>query len=194
MVPHVLLLVNMWYFFGGEIMKIFLISGKARSGKETTAKIIQDYFKDFKTVVITEYSKYIKLYAKELLGWDGTDQSKPRKFLQDVGYLIRHKLFSEDFFVKRMKEDIEIYKLYADILIIADVRYPNEIIDIKSSYDDVVSINIINGYNENKQSRTISSHESELALDNFLDFDYVVKNIDKEELKKEIINIMEEVK
>ena len=49
-------------------MKIFLVAGKAGSGKGEVSKIISDYYnkKGYKTV-ISEFSKYLKLYAKEMI-------------------------------------------------------------------------------------------------------------------------------
>ena len=67
-------------------MTIFLIAGKSGSGKSTVAKIIKDYYEEKKQkTIITQYSKYLKIYAKEMLGWNGDDQKKPREFLQEMG-------------------------------------------------------------------------------------------------------------
>ena len=47
-------------------MKVYLIAGRARSGKTQTAKILKELLeKENRKVVITEYSKYIKLFAKD---------------------------------------------------------------------------------------------------------------------------------
>ena len=63
-------------------MKIFLIAGKAESGKAEVAKMIKEYYiYQRKDAVITEYSKYLKEYAKEMTDWDGLKVNKPRKFL-----------------------------------------------------------------------------------------------------------------
>jgi len=48
-------------------MKLVLIAGKARSGKTQIAKMLKKLLQDRNMkVAITEYSKYIKLFAKEL--------------------------------------------------------------------------------------------------------------------------------
>lgn len=41
--------------------------------------------------IITSFSKYIKMYAKEIIGWDG-NEPKPRKFLQDLGVTIKENM------------------------------------------------------------------------------------------------------
>ena len=73
-------------------MKIYLVAGKAGSGKGEVAKIIKEHYLSLKKKpVITEYSKYLKLYASEILGWNG-GEPKPRKFLQDLGVTIRENI------------------------------------------------------------------------------------------------------
>ena len=45
-------------------MKIFLISGKSQSGKGEVARIIKNYYNQkHQKSIITEYSKYIKLFT-----------------------------------------------------------------------------------------------------------------------------------
>ena len=66
-------------------MKIFLISGTAGSGKGEVAKLIKEfYIYKLESSVITEYSKYLKSFARELTDWDGNPNTKPRKYLQFI--------------------------------------------------------------------------------------------------------------
>ena len=70
-------------------MKIYLVAGKSGSGKGEVANIISEYYlANGKKTLITEFSKYIKMYAREVINWDGTNP-KPRKFLQNLGVTIR---------------------------------------------------------------------------------------------------------
>lgn len=175
-------------------MKIFLISGKAQAGKGEVAKVIKNYYnqKQEKSV-ITEFSKYIKLFATEMTSWTGETKQKPRKFLQDMGYYIRNYLNMPDFFINRMKEDIKIYEYFFDNIIIADVRYPSEILKIKESYENVYSIHITRT-EQNTLKVEEANHESEHALKDFEYFDYKIENKEKEELIERIKNILEEIK
>lgn len=71
-------------------MKIFVVGGKSGSGKGEVAKFINEfYIYKLKKCVITEYSKYLKEFAKELTDWDGISSNKPRDFLQEFGSKIR---------------------------------------------------------------------------------------------------------
>ena len=50
-------------------MKIFVVGGKSGSGKNEVAKMIEEFYTyKLKKCVVTEFSKYIKLFAKELIG------------------------------------------------------------------------------------------------------------------------------
>ena len=176
-------------------MKIFLIAGKAGAGKQEIAKIIKEfYIYQKKDAVITEYSKYLKEYAKEMIGWNGLQATKPRKFLQDLGLYIRKDLNMPNFFTERMLEDLKVYDRDYDIAVICDVRYPNEIKDIKNVYDDVVTMLVINQFAASTLSVEEQIHPSELALDSYNDFDYTIINNDLNAVKKEIFNILEGMK
>ena len=71
-------------------MKVILIAGKARSGKTKAAQLLKEILtKKNEKVVITEYSKYIKLFAKDLLGWDMVSEPKPRAVLRNMGEYVR---------------------------------------------------------------------------------------------------------
>ena len=59
---------------------IFLIGGKARSGKTTLGNFIkEEYKKNAKQIASMMYANYIKNYAKEYFGWDGSEETKPRE-------------------------------------------------------------------------------------------------------------------
>lgn len=173
-------------------MRIFLVAGKAHSGKATIANIIKEYYKEEKTI-ITEYSKYIKLYAKEMLDWDGAYETKPRGFLQKLGYDVRTNM-DKYFFINRMLDDIKIYIKYTDVknIIIADCRYAEEIESIKEKFDNVTSIYTINEFGTNLLTDDEKRHISETSLENYEHFDYVIHNNDINKLKEEVIKILEE--
>ena len=172
-------------------MKVYLIAGKARSGKTKAAELLKKILeKENKKVVITEYSKYVKLFAKELLGWDMISEPKPRKFLQDMGTFVR-ELESDIYFTKRMKEDLEIYKHFVDDVIISDVRMPKELEELSDFKPLKIKVeNTLSSYDLTNEE---ASHETEHALDNYLNFDYIIKNKTEEEMKEILENIVKEV-
>lgn len=157
--------------------KIFLISGKAESGKNTVADLIKEYYlKQNEKSVVTSYAKYIKQLAIELTDWDGIDENKPRTLLQDIGSMIRNDIHNEEYFVNRIIDDIKVYREFVDNVIIADVRLPLEITKIKENYSDVYTLKINKENKNNQLNKMQQNHITEIALDNFKDFDYIIDN------------------
>lgn len=173
-------------------MKIFIISGKAKSGKNEVAKIIKEYYQKYEQkTVITAYSKYLKIFAHEILNWDYKENDKPRTFLQNIGMDIRNK-YGYDFLINRMMEDINIYQDYVQNIVISDARLPIEIEQIKDNYDQVCTIHVIGA--ENKLTKEQQDHYTEHALDEYNKFDYVIDNNDNiESLKIKVEQILNEV-
>ena len=158
-------------------MKIFVVGGKSGSGKNEVAKMIEEfYIYKLKKCVTTEFSKYIKLFAKELTDWDGISQNKPRRFL-----------------TKRMIEDISLYEGFADVVIISDARMPLEFEEMKENFDDVTSILVINNFAPSKLSIEEQSDITERALENYDEFDYIIANDDLAKTKEKVFKILEEL-
>lgn len=173
-------------------MKVFLIAGKAGSGKTEVAKLIKEfYIYRKKDTIVTNFSKYIKDYAMEISDWDGNSTTKPRALLQAIGDQIRG--IDSDFLVDSMIKDMSFYELVAQNVVVADVRMPNEIEKIRDAYDDVYAIYIINQFGTSKLSIAEQSHITETALENYTDFDYVITNDDINNLKDKVFKILEEI-
>ncbi|MBQ4583580.1 MAG: hypothetical protein IJA94_01635 [Bacilli bacterium] len=174
-------------------MKIFLIAGKAGSGKAEIAKMIKEFYIYKKeNSIITGYSKYLKMYAKEMVDWDGNENNKPRKFLQDLGSYIRHDLNMPYFFIDRIIDDIRIYERDADICIIDDIRLPEEIEEIKKNFDDVTSFLVINQFGKSSLTIEEQIHPTETALESYNGFDYTLVNNNLTTLKEDLFRILEE--
>ncbi len=172
-------------------MKVILIAGKAGSGKTYLGEQIVSYaITKNKRALQTEYSKYIKLYAKEIIGYDGSREKKPRKFLQDLGAFIRFGLKDEHFFTRRMLEDFRVYENYYDLVVVSDVRLEKEIEDIKNSKYDVITIQVKNKESQKNMTEEEKTHQTELELENYSAFDYKLENKennDLTELAKQIV-------
>jgi len=154
-------------------MKIFIISGKARHGKTTVANYINELLGN---CAITSYSRYIKMYASDVSDWDGTDENKPRRFLQDIGNFVRNGIFDDEFFIRRIDEDIKVYALYKNNAIVDDARLPMEIDYFKERYSNVYSIRVVRSNFDNGLSIKEKHHETEVALDNYSNYDYTIVN------------------
>ena len=172
-------------------MKLFLIAGKAGSGKNEVAKIIKERLN---ATVITAFSKYIKLFALELTDWDGRDFNKPRTYLQEMGDKLR--AIDEDFLTKRIKEDLEVYKNEGiQNVIISDVRLINEIEYFKNLKDiEVISIRVNCDTCKRDLTNDEKNHHTELELDNYNSYDYVINNKYDEELENDVIRMLEGMK
>ncbi len=173
-------------------MKIFVIGGKSGSGKGEVAKMIQEYYiYKLKKCVITEFSKYLKNFTKELTEWDGVSADKPRDFMQQFGSRIR--AYDKYFFTKRMIEDINIYNGVVDIVIISDARMPEEIEELKENFDDVTSIYVINQFAPSKLTVEQQAHITETALEDYDEIDYIIANDDINTTKEKVFKILEGV-
>ena len=87
---------------------IYLLSGKARNGKDTIAGFLKKFYEaDGKKVIYSRAGKYIRYYAIEMTGWDGSEETKPRDLLQELGTeVIRNKLNKKEMFIKENLIDI----------------------------------------------------------------------------------------
>lgn len=169
-------------------MTIYMLGGKARSGKDTVANIIKNYFeKENKKCIILQISEYLKYYAKKVLNWDGTDDSKPRAFLQEIGTSIRQN--KETFLIDRLMEDMNILSTYCDVIVVSDVRLPLEFNMVKEGFSNVKNIHIVRDNFDNNLGEK-SKHITEVALDNFDSYDYVIENNDTLKRLEEKVNLM----
>lgn len=171
-------------------MRIFLVAGKSGSGKGEVAKLIKEYYiYKLEKCVITGYSNYLKNIAKEVIDWDGNDNTKPRGYLQELGDKIRN-LYPK-YFTNNMLDDLKIYELLTDNVVISDVRFPSEIEEIKLNYDNVYAIYVENQFSQSKLSIEEQSHITETALEDYDDFDYVLANDKMEVLKDKVFKYLE---
>ncbi|MDE5587171.1 MAG: hypothetical protein K2I72_02225 [Bacilli bacterium] len=176
-------------------MKLYLISGRARNGKDTLSKFIQEeYEKRGKKVCFIQLMRPLKWLLQDYFGWDGKEETKPREKLQKMGTeLIREQLEMPFYFIDRLTENIKILESFFDIFLITDVRLPLEIETLKERFPSAVSINIERvGYqSELKEEEQV--HYTELALLGYKKFDYEIINEAIPKLKDEVVKIVSEV-
>ena len=174
--------------------KIYLLSGKARHGKDTTAEFLKKFYEaDGKKVIYSRAGKYIRFYAMEMTDWDGSEETKPRELLQELGTdVIRNKLNKGNMFIERQLDDIEIYSYFYDAIIVPDIRLPREIDSIKEKFDNVVTIKVERINFETNLSGKEQKHSTETAMDSYEDFDYEITNDTLEKLKEDVYKIYQE--
>ena len=186
----------MVFTYGRRVfVKIFVISGKARHGKDTVALDIKEiYEKKGLRVINLAYGSYIKEYAKKISDWDGKEESKPRELLQELGTDIIRKKIDNDFFVRRICEDIKVYSYYFDIITISDARFPNELEWPKKIFENVINIRIIRDGYDSVLTKTEQKHLTEVALDEYNNYDYVIHNDGTlEDLKEKVLDVVRKV-
>lgn len=172
--------------------KIFIVSGKARSGKDLVSDFICNYFNDKKCKKLS-YAYYLKQYVKDITNWDGSEETKPRDLLQQIGIELIKEKISDTFLIDRIIDDIRVYSYFYDIIVITDARLVNEIEIPKKEFDNIITIRV-NKHDDNGLTDIQKKHITETGLDNYNDFDYVINNNGNyEELNKNINDILKEV-
>lgn len=170
---------------------IFIICGKARTGKNTVSDIIKNYYKNSITF---SYTKYLKEYAKMISDWDGSEETKPRELLQTLGTDIIKNQIDNKLLIRRTIEDINVLSHYKDVIIISGARRKDEIDDIKKVYDNVIAIKVYKDKLSDKLTDNENRHITETDLDDYTDFDYEINNDSNiNELKDKVYSILKEL-
>lgn len=161
--------------FNKRNVKIYILSGKARSGKDSVAnKLINIYENNNKKAIKLAYASYLKIYAKNILNWNGDDNNKPREFLQQIGVELIKNNINPKMLINRLLEDIEVYSYFYDIIIISDARFREEIEEVKAKYNDVTVIHIKG--NNNDLTEEQKNHITETSLDDYSNYDYEIES------------------
>ena len=173
---------------------IFLVAGKARSGKSTVGSIINNkYMSDGKKVITSPITKYLKKYIEEITGNVIDENNKPRELLQKISSdVIKKELGMSDFFINRMIEDIKIYSYFFDVIIIPDVRFKEEIDIVKNNFNKVISIGVRRINYESDLTKEEKNDITEVSLDNYNGYDYKIIN-DNDDLVDDVTRILESI-
>lgn len=176
-----------------ENIKIYLICGKARNGKNTASKILKEELESKNNKVCEiQIMRTLKGYLKDYFNWDGQEDTKPRKLLQRLGTeLIRIDMNMPNFHIDRLTEDIKVLSNFYNVFIVNDIRLPEEIETLKERFKDVVSINIIKKDYVSPLDDIEEKHVTEHALEDYKKFDYILINDELDKLKCDIIKIVD---
>jgi len=174
--------------------QIFLISGKARAGKDSTADIMMELL-DGKSIKLA-FADYLKIICHKYFNWNGEKDEHGRSLLQFVGTgLIRDKLGWQNFHVDRICQDIKIAEYQYDYFIVPDTRRKNEIYITQGMFPDKVTTIRVNRYDfESPLTLEQQNHISETDLDKF-HFDYYIDSPSGlNYLKEDVIDLLENIK
>lgn len=172
-------------------MKVILISGKAGTGKDTTANIMKKYLKAHcKRVLVVHYGDLLKYICKSFFGWNGKKDAQGRELLQHVGTdIIRAN--KPNYWVNFIKDMLRFFPRKWDYVIIPDCRFPNEV-DIMKAAFDATHVRVTREKPKRKLTPAQLEHASETALDTCTPDCVIVNNGSKKELKNLVNTLMKE--
>lgn len=159
-------------------MTVIGVSGKKRSGKDTFFQMLEKhssvpvYRLAFADTLKNEiYERILKPDGLErsMLDNDATKEQF-RTLLQWWGTEYRRRLFRDDYWLAKLSEQLEQYKDQNAIVVITDVRFPNEFTFIKSIGGLMVRVS------RPGLPNSTDPHPSEVALDDEKGFDTFIDN------------------
>lgn len=125
--------------------------------------------------VMTNIENSIDKLLIEDKNWYEDKTDITRNILQLYGTEIFRKRVDEEWWVKQLRN--RAIKSESDAIIVTDARFPNEIIGISDDnfnvHYETLAIRIERNINTQEQ---IAAHDSETALDNWNEWNYVVEN------------------
>jgi len=166
--------------------QIFLISGYAESGKDSTAKILKDNLTG--NSLVLHFADYLKYIAKEYMGWNGLKDIEGRTLLQKLGTeKVRMQLKWPLYWVERVCDIIQILEGDYDYFLIPDLRYINELhYPIAIFPNKVTSIRVKRLNFENDLTPEQRNHISETELENYSHDYYIQSPSGLDHLEKEV--------
>lgn len=202
---------------------VILLSGKARSGKDTVFSLMKEYFGEMACQRFA-FADYLKKICKDDFGWDGSKEGQGRDLLITVGQLLRDDVVYTNGSFKFGNNYKAIHNLvwgsysYLDLFYKVHawyhpfedflVSYVFEKIEAsQASIAVVTDFRFLNEKNMFLKEKTFITKTvriergeslnindpSETELDNF-SFDYVVQNNESVDiLKEKVYNICEEI-
>ena len=147
-------------------MRVILISGSARFGKDSTAFMMKELLeKQKKKVLIIHYADNLKLFAKNYFGWSGQKDQKGRELLQWLGTDVVRKNY-EDTWVDMIVALLKGIETLYDYVIVPDVRFPNEIDKMCDNFN-CITVRVIRPDFDNGLTDEQKNHPSETALKDY---------------------------
>jgi len=156
-------------------MKIILISGIARSGKDTTAELLSNKLIDSgKTVLITHFADLLKYTMIKFFNWNGVKDDTSRSLMQKIGTDIVRKE-NPNYWVAFLESFLSMFKNEWEYVLVSDFRFKNEHEYFLSKGWDCKAIRVERLEFESELTKEQKQHESETALDSY-NFDYYLRS------------------
>lgn len=104
-------------------MRLVVLTGKARSGKDTVAEFIRKIIGSKLDVQVVGFADAVKEAAFRT-GWDGTKNTNGRSLLQFIG--MRQRQENQDFWVYKLSDRIRARDTLDKLWVVVDCRFLNE--------------------------------------------------------------------
>lgn len=148
-------------------MRVVLISGKARHGKDTAAEILREELADRgERTLVTHYADLVKYVCRTFLGWDGNKDERGRWMLQYVGTDVVRSV-EPDYWVDFVVSILTFFHDRWDYVIVPDTRFPNEIERIRDAGFETFHLRVVRPGFDGGLDGSAGEHISETALDNY---------------------------
>lgn len=174
-------------------MKIILISGKARHGKDTTANFLKSALEaDGYSVLVAHYGDLVKYVCKTFFGWNGEKDEHGRTLLQKVGTdAIRTQ--RPDYWVSFITDIMELFSEEWDYVLIPDCRFPNEVERVKEAGFNTVHLRVVRENFVSPLTAEQQAHPSETALDNTTPDYYIMNSGSLKDLQNTVVELLVEL-
>lgn len=155
---------------------LFMFSGKAGVGKTFSSIYVSHELstRGYECARMS-FAEGVKNIAKTM-GWNGVKDQKGRRLLQGIGQIGRD--YDDNMWVADTIERLNSIPTILDVVCIDDVRFPNEYLYIKNTQPlfKPIFIRIESPDREILKGTPEYNEISEISLDNFEFFDYVMQN------------------
>ena len=200
-------------------MKVILVSGKLQSGKNTFTDFLIDEVKKTNTIDFEFFAKPLKDECKDVFQnltnylngistrfnipelsttneqWYENKNEITRLLLQIYGTEIFRNKVDTDWWAKKLKD--RVLQRKEDFIVITDVRFKSEIniLDTLEHDHNIELVKIrIERTNYTRDDNPIHTHQSEIDLDDYKYWDYVIKNdTTLDVLKSNAIQVSKEI-
>ncbi len=175
-------------------MRLYVIGGKARSGKTTFGIMLREELKKYGyKPCVMHITEPLYNYAENYFNYDKNKDDKPREFLQQLGIqIIKEKMNKKTFLIDRLCEDIDILSNFFDCFIITDARLIMEFDILKEKFDDVITIYIERNNVDDKLTDEERHHITETEVSLYPSYDYKIIDKSLEEETQIVENIVKE--
>lgn len=171
------------------------LAGKKRSGKDSTMLMLNLELRDLEdehmVVMPMSFAAPLKRLAKDMYGWNGKKDAIGRWLLQKLG---TEKIRAEypDYWVesaeRRLQDALKTTMFPPTLIVFTDARFVNEADFIKKHGGEmwkIVRVDYVDAVGAGSKE-VLERHASETGLDNYKDWDAVLRAKDLDELYEQV--------